>query len=225
MGFTGVTPFATSLAFDKDQLYDDNLLRTTGFLTSLSNKPLTPVQSTDIVGSMSAGDELYSNHYITRCTSFLSICEPEYFFLSSKGELIHGTGESPMKSKAILSRTKSKGEGSFVFRYETSGYLSLILKKKWLFGSKRGYASNSVDNNDGNEKKGVEGLLSKITTFWSRVMRPKSNGSGERVSSTATITDKHKVVFKKKSKQLEHLQPFPIQRSHHHHNQERGMAA
>ena len=40
---------------------------------------------------------LSSNEYISRCNSPFSSCSPEFFYLSIRGEMIHGSGESPEK--------------------------------------------------------------------------------------------------------------------------------
>jgi hypothetical protein len=88
----------------------------------LTTRALTPLGS----------EELQSNDYMVRCTSVLSACEPEYFMLSSRGEIIHGKGDSPKNSKGIIWKSKSKGDGEYILSYEesTSGsnYVTIIRK-------------------------------------------------------------------------------------------------
>jgi len=74
------------------------------------------------------GNVLNSNDYMVRCTSMLSACEPEYFMLSSKGEMIHGKGDSPADSEEIIWKSKSKGEGEYMLSYEENRYVTITRK-------------------------------------------------------------------------------------------------
>jgi hypothetical protein len=220
----------------------------------LTTNPLPSLKSSKTpillhkAGPLSPGDSLPSNHYITRCTSAMSICDPQYFLLTSKGELIHGRGYAPSDGKftTVLSRSKpQKREGDYLLQYSESGrHVSLILIKKWgVFKGIEEVITTMVDVEDKQPKR----LWGRVAKFLGRFNRNKSGGEeaklwdfrgvwskakkffvnnfdrpsslnrreGEEEDSSIILekTKKHKLVFKKKTKQMEHLMPWPIKRN------------
>ena len=66
-----------------------------------------------------------SSQYLVRCTSVLSVCNPEYFLLSDSGEMIHGLGPSPGESDRVIWRSKNKGYGKYFLNYEANKFVTI----------------------------------------------------------------------------------------------------
>ena len=72
--------------------------------------------------------QLNSGEYMVRCTSLLSACDPEYFMLTSHGEMVHGSGSPYEAQPRVLWKSKSKGFGDYVLNYEEGGVVTIVKK-------------------------------------------------------------------------------------------------
>ncbi|GMI08836.1 hypothetical protein TrRE_jg2151 [Triparma retinervis] len=129
-------------------------------------------------------EELHSNDYMVRCRSMLSACDPEYFMLSSRGELIHGWGDSPENSKGIIWKSKSKGDGEYILRYEgsTSGSSYVTIIRKGIIPR-----INDVLDGLGGEEVEEGDESGELQNFWRDfldVLTRKEHGGEERGEST-----------------------------------------